>query len=136
MLLLLLFFACDGKPADSDSAWVDDGLPHLWFVAPEDGAAVGTCVPLQVEVRNYEVVSPTDHPDPATGQGHWHLVFDARYFDCEALDCDAQLEGFDDGPVTLTAQLVTNDHFPVLVDGETEVRDTLDVVYTADGCEE
>lgn len=133
--MLLLLLACSGKD-DGDSAWVDDGQPHVTIVRPAEGAAVGTCVAMEVEVRNWTVVSPLDHPDPVDGEGHWHLVFDARYFDCEALGCDVQLDGFADGPVTLTAQLVTNDHVPVTDDAGADVLDTAEVQLTADGCGE
>lgn len=97
--------ACAGKAADSD-----DGLPHIRIVAPADGGTVPTCLNMTVEVDNFDIVPPADHPDNVDGQGHWHMKINDKplLIPCEDLTCAFDLDGFDDGPLDVVAVLADN----------------------------
>ena len=130
--MLLLTLACAGKAGDS--APTDDGLPHIVIDSPHDGDTVGTCFTMEVEVRNFEIVAPQDHPDPVDGEGHWQIVFTDRSFFCESLACAVNLAGLDDGATTLVAQLFGNDYVPLEDPEGGPVQDTVDVVVSGSTC--
>lgn len=105
LVALPLLTACSGKAEDSD-----DGLPHIRIVSPADGATIPTCLDMKVEVDNFDIVSPADHPDNVDGEGHWHMKINEQplLIPCEGLTCAFDLDGFDDGPLDVVAVLADN----------------------------
>jgi len=97
--LLLLLAACAGK-----------GQPCITITAPADGATIPTCMNVTVAVENLSVVSPVEHSEEVDGEGHWNIVINAepKNFPCESLECSITLDGYDDGPISIEADLVSN----------------------------
>jgi hypothetical protein len=63
-----------------------------------------------VEVDNFDIVPPADHPENVDGQGHWHMQINEKplLIPCEDLQCRFSLDGFDDGPISVVAVLADN----------------------------
>ncbi len=128
---------CDPVPLESeDSAFVDDGEPHVFISSPESGAELDDCLTIGVDLYNFEVVSPVDEPTVVEGHGHYHVVFDARYIDCEADTCAVPLSSFEAGDVTILARLVGNDHNNVLNSAGEIVEDSRTFSYSGEACPE
>ncbi len=126
---------CDPVPLESDdSAFVDDGEPHLFISSPASGTEVDDCLTIGVDLYNFEVVSPVDEPTVVEGHGHYHVVFDARYIDCEATTCEVPLSSFEAGDVTILARLVGNDHNVVLNTAGEQVEDSRAFSYSGEAC--
>lgn len=134
-LLVVLLAGC-AEPEGKDTAFVDDGQPHVFIVAPDDGAAVSGCFVLEVEVFNFELVSPVEEFELVDGHGHFHAVFGPRYFDCEDLACDIALTDDVAGDTTVVAQLVGNDHNPIANDAGDAVTDERTFAYSGEPCAE
>lgn len=133
LLVCVVAPACRG-PGAADSAFVDDGQPHVFITSPGAGAAVGGCFVLEVEVYNFAVVSPVDAPPVTAGQGHFHAVFGPRYFDCEGLTCEIALTDDVAADTTVVAQLAGNDHNAVVdADGDV-VTDERTFAYSGEPC--
>ncbi|GDX81576.1 hypothetical protein LBMAG42_33870 [Deltaproteobacteria bacterium] len=136
-LVALALIGCEPVALESeDSAFVDDGEPHVFITSPDAGADTDDCLTIGVDLYNFEVVSPVDEPTVVEGHGHYHVVFDARYIDCEADTCEVPLSSFEAGDVTILARLVGNDHADVLnTDGE-QVEDSREFSYSGEACPE
>lgn len=135
--VLFALIGCEPVALESeDSAFVDDGEPHVFIASPGAGADVDDCLTIGVELYNFEVVSPVDEPTVVEGHGHYHVVFDARYLDCEADTCAVPLSSFEAGKVTILARLVGNDHADVLNAAGEQVEDSREFSYSGEACEE
>lgn len=133
LLPLLCVLACR-EPGAKDSGFVDDGQPHVSIVSPDAGAAVDGCFVLEVEVRNFTVVSPVDESAVVAGHGHFHAVFGPRYFDCEGPTCDIALTDDVAGDTTVVAQLVGNDHNAIVDADGNVVTDERTFAYAGVEC--
>lgn len=131
-MLLPLLVACGGAPKDTGP--VDDGEPRIFITAPDADADVIGCFDLGVEIWNFTLVSPVDENAPVEGHGHYHVVFEARYFDCELEACELSLAGFEAGEVPVTVRLVGNDHADVPDDAGAPIEDTRSVTFTGEAC--
>jgi hypothetical protein len=129
-LFLTWALACGGNKGD------DVGDPKITITAPADGSDVGTCFTLKVKVAHFTLVSPVDEPDPVVGDGHYHVEFGTRYFDCETDTCDIAITNVDPGEVAVAAVLVGNDHAEVLDSDGDPVRDDVTYAFAEDdsGC--
>ena len=132
LVALIALVACTDDPT-SKSGWVDDGSPHLEIVSPAEGDSVSSCFDIEVEVFNYSIRSPVGVDANVEGEGHWHIVFDARYFDCEDLVCAAQLTLDAAADVSIVARLARNNHADFEYEGAV-VEDTITVAYDGTVC--
>jgi hypothetical protein len=64
----------DTKPADAPKAKVE-------FIAPEDGATVGSKFTAKVELTNFEIDPDAVGKSPVPGKGHLHFRLDEGRFD-------------------------------------------------------
>ena len=133
--VLLAMIGCEPVALEAvGSAFVDDGEPHVFITSPEAGAKLDDCLTIGVDLYNFEVVSPVAEPDVVEGHGHYHVVFDARYIDCEADTCEVPLSSFEAGEVTILARLVGNDHADVLNTNGEQVEDSREFSYSGEAC--
>jgi len=134
LLAVLLAAACVNDKAADDTAFVDDGEPHVFIVSPAAGATVSGCFEVEVEVYNFTLVSPVESPDVAAGEGHWHAVFGPRFFDCEGATCAIALTDGVAADTTVTALLVGSDHNAVENSAGDEVEDERTFAYDGEPC--
>lgn len=138
VLPALLLIACRGKGGD-DSAAVSfdcpEGQPCISIVTPASGSTIPTCLTMTVAVENFTVVNPVEHPDEVDGEGHWNIVINAepKNFPCEALDCSITLDGYDDGELTIEADLVSNTGVAITDDEDVAILDSSTYTLAADG---
>ena len=136
MAPMLFLFACQPEKTPEDTGPLfDDDQPHIVIVSPENGDPVGTCFTMDVEVYNFEIVSPVTNTTQVDGQGHWHVDFGDRWFDCESLDCHVDITGLETGQAILIAALVDNLHFAVANEMGEMVEDSGIFVYTPASCQ-
>ncbi len=135
-LALLLLAACAGKGVD-DSAPSDcpAGQPCITITAPADGATIPTCMQVTVAVENVTVVSPVEHSEEVDGEGHWNIVINAepKNFPCESLECSITLDGYDDGDITIEADLVSNTGVAITDADGAAVLDSASYTLAGDG---
>ncbi|GDX82456.1 hypothetical protein LBMAG42_42670 [Deltaproteobacteria bacterium] len=105
------------------------GLDIVWPVAE---APVTGCAMVVVDVRNVTLVDFMVNTEAVEGQGHYHLLFEDKYLPCATPYCLIGLES--EGFQTVTAQLVNNDHSPMLDENEAVIEDTLLLDVTAGEC--
>ena len=129
-----------GNPGDTGSQ--DIGL-DIGFAWPANETAVTGCVTVVVNYSGVTLTDPMAHPEPADGEGHYHVLFDDYYALCTAPYClvDFKNDPEEDpdglqGAVVLTAQLMDNAHAPILDDEGNTVTDTLLVNVAAGECAE
>ena len=126
VLLPLALLAC--KPPKEIIIPVDTGLdappaePLIEIVHPQNGSEVeleddcslDTVVAVQIE--DFELVSFTDFPTPAEGEGHWHVQVsgDPSYAPVESgQSVEIVRPGFIAGPFSITVNLVDSQHQPI-----------------------
>lgn len=134
-------------PADTSlTGGSDTGLSgelDIGFTWPPNEISVTGCVTVVVDYSGITLTDPKENPEPAEGQGHYHVSFADAYALCMApyclIDFDPDTDTATDGVtglVTLTAQIMDNAHQPILDDAGDPVSDTLFVNVTAGECAE
>lgn len=115
-----------GSGAEEDTAV---GLDIVW---PVEEAPVTGCAMVVVDIRNVDLVDFMVNTEAVDGQGHYHLLYEDKYLPCSTPYCLIALES--EGFQTVTAQLVNNDHSPMLDDEDQVIQDTRLLNVTAGEC--
>ncbi len=117
---------------DTGDAPVDTGV-SLSIDWPRPETAATGCAMFVVSTPNLRLTDHVLFPDPAPGQGHYHLVYDGLYTPCVTPYCLVALTT--QGLYEVEAFAVGNDH-EQLVDAEGEIiMDTLVLNVTPGECD-
>jgi hypothetical protein len=97
----------------TDTAPSTPGLPAVTLVLSPNPATAGDLLTLELTFDNYELVNPTatPPPEPADGEGHFHVLVDGVYTQA-AWEPQTSLRtvGWTPGSYEITVDLVTSSH--------------------------
>jgi hypothetical protein len=155
-ILALLLAGCQPPPytppdsGRADTGFVDTGAadagPTLDIIfPPNETVAEGECQMFVVVTTGIALVDPMESPTAVEGEGHYHIIHSDTYALCDEPYC---LVGFTEAevtppegsevpaPVQFTAQLMDNEHNPILDADGNVVAESIFVTPTDAECTE